>query len=168
LNHVKAYLHLFKKVTHSSARAILPTYYTTPTLALLKEASILLAEIKLDKLSYTYTACTACLDLYHPLWKHAERVYRTKQPTSRFAYQILALLYAKHINLIIEPPWTIREDQNTIYQRIHDPIGQKKTHAAKDFLKFLPSIPGSDIQVFSNGSKREGLDRATRARSVTY
>jgi ribonuclease HI len=72
------------------------------------------------------------------------------------------------VNPIAEPPWTVREDRNTIQQRISGPIGRKKAQAAEDFLKFLPTIPSSDIQVFSDGSKSEGSDGATGAGSVTY
>jgi hypothetical protein len=146
----------------------LPIYYITTILALLKESGILPAEIKLDKLSRTFAARTARLDLYYPLWKRAERIHRSNQPTSWFAHRILALLRAERVNPITEPPWTVHEDQNTIQQRISGLIGWNKAQAAKDFLEFLPTIPSSDIQVFLDGSKREGLDRATGARSVTY
>ena len=66
-NCIEAHLHLFDKVTYSSARAILPVYCTTLTLALLKESGILLAKIELDKLLCTFVAYIAYLDLYYPL-----------------------------------------------------------------------------------------------------
>ena len=47
-------------------------------------------------------------------------------------------------------------------------MGQSKAQAAKDFLKFLPTIPSSNIQVFLDSLKREGSDGATGAKSVTY
>ena len=43
-----------------------------------------------------------------------------------------------------------------------------KAQAAKDFIEFLPTIPSSDIQVYSDGSKSEATDGATGAGSVTY
>jgi len=39
---------------------------------------------------------------------------------------------------------------------------------ATDFLEFLPSLPLSNIQVFSNKSKSESTDKATNYKSITY
>ena len=47
-------------------------------------------------------------------------------------------------------------------------MGRKRAQAAEDFLKFLPSIPKGDMQVFSDGSKKEDTDGATGAGSVTF
>ena len=47
-------------------------------------------------------------------------------------------------------------------------MGRTKAQAAKDFLDFLPSIPGSDIQVYSDRSKSEATDGLAGAGSVTY
>jgi hypothetical protein len=59
---IKGHLYFFEKVTYSGVRAILPMYCTTPIAALLKEANILPAEIKLERLSQAATVRTICLD----------------------------------------------------------------------------------------------------------
>ena len=37
-----------------------------------------------------------------------------------------------------------------------------------DFLAFLPTIPPGDIQVFSDGSKRESTDGSTGCGSISF
>jgi len=49
------------------ACAILPIYKTTQTAALYRELRLQLPEIKLDLISQTFIACTACLDPKYPL-----------------------------------------------------------------------------------------------------
>ena len=90
------------------------------------------------------------------------------KPTSRFARWILALPWSEIVNPIARPPWEAREDRNSIMQRISGPQGRSKAQAANDFIEFLPTIPGSDIQVYSDGSKSEATDGAAGAGSVTY
>lgn len=167
-NRIDGHLRLLEKVTYSSARAILPVYRTTPTAALLKEAGILAPEIQLNLHSQAYAARTARLDPYHPLRQRAAEILRTRTPSSRLARWILALPLSEIVNPIQEPPWATREDRKTITQRISGPMGRSKAAAAKDFNEFLPTIPGSDIQVFSDGSKSEATDGMTGGGSVTY
>lgn len=162
------HLQLLDKVTYNCARAILPAYRTTPTPALLKEAGILPAEIELNKLSRTFAARTSRLDPRHPLRLRSVTVRKTRQPTSRFARQILALPPAEQVNPIKWPPWEPREDRKLAESRIYGPLGRDKETAARDFLEFLPSIPVSDIQVYSDGSKAEGTDGLAGAGSVMY
>ena len=72
------------------------------------------------------------------------------------------------MNLIIRPLWEAREDYNSIMQRISGPQGQSKAQAAKDFTEFLPMIPSSDIQVYSDRSKSKAIDGIASTSSVTY
>jgi ribonuclease HI len=155
-------------MTYNCARAILPVYRTTLTPALLKESGILSAEIELNKLSRTYAARTARLDSRHPLRIRAVKVRTTGRPISRFARQILALPLAEHIDPIIRPPWEPQESRTLAENRISGPLGRDKETAARDFLDFLPTVPVSDIQVYSDGSKAEGTDGSAGAGSVMY
>jgi hypothetical protein len=72
------------------------------------------------------------------------------------------------MNPIQEPPWAAREDRKSITQRISGPMGRSKEEAAKDFSEFLLTVPGSDLQVFSDGSKNEAMDGIASGGSVTY
>jgi len=108
------------------------------------------------------------LDPYHPIRERASKVIRTKKPTSRFARWILALPRSETVNPIARPPWEALKDRNTILKRISGPEGRSKAQAAKDFTDFLPTIPSSDILVYSDGSKSEATDGAAGAGSVTY
>jgi len=167
-NRIEAHTQLLEKVAYSGARAILPVYCTTPTAALLKESQIPPPEIQLNQISQTYAARTARLDPYHPTRKRADKVARTRKPTSRFARWILSLPRAEVVNPIAIPPWEVLEDRNAIQKRISGPEGRSKAQAAKDFTDFLLTVPGSDIQVYSDGSKNEATDGAAGAGSVTY
>ena len=100
---VESHLCLFEKVTYSGARAILPVYCTTPTVALLKEANILPAEIELERLSQAAAVRTTRLDPRHPLHKCAEWIRKENRATSRFTRKILVLLQSENINPIAQP-----------------------------------------------------------------
>jgi len=115
---------------YNCARAILPAYRTTPMPALLKEAGILPAEIELDKLSQTFAARTSRLDPQYPLHLQSVTVCKTRQPTSRFACQILALPLAEQVNPIKWPPWEPHEDRKLAESRIYGPLGRDKESAA--------------------------------------
>lgn len=167
-NRIDGHLQLLEKVTNSSARAILPVFCTTPTAALLKEAGVLPPEIQLNLHAQAYAARTARLDPYHPLRQRVVRILRTRKPSSRLARWILALPPTEAVNPIQEPPWAVREDRNLITKRISGPMGRSKEEAAKDFNEFLLTVPGSDLQVFSDGSKSEGTDGMAGGGSVTY
>jgi len=167
-NRVDSHIRLLEKVTHSGARAILPVYRTTPTAALLKESQILPPEIQLNLALQSFAARTARLDPNHPLRRRADKIIRNRKPISRLARWICDLPKAETVNPIARPPWETREDRNLTMQRIAGPMGRTKAQAAKDFLDFLPSIPGSDIQVYSDGSKSEATDGLAGAGSVTY
>jgi len=167
-NRIGSHIQLLEKVVYSGARAVLPVYRTTPIAALLKESQILPPEIQLDQISRTYAARTARLDPYHPIRKRADKVVRTGKPTSRFARWVLSLPRAETVNPIAIPPWEVLEDRNAIQKRISGPEGRSKAQAAKDFTDFLLTVPSSDIQVYSDGSKSEATDGAAGAGSVTY
>jgi ribonuclease HI len=47
-------------------------------------------------------------------------------------------------------------------------MGRSKEEAAKDFNEFLLTVPGSDLQVFSDGSKNKATDGMAGGGSVTY
>jgi hypothetical protein len=47
-------------------------------------------------------------------------------------------------------------------------MGRSKEEAAKDFNEFLFTVPGSDLQVFSDGFKNEATDGIAGGGSVTY
>jgi hypothetical protein len=72
------------------------------------------------------------------------------------------------VNPIQEPPWAAREDRKSIAQRTSGPMGRSKEEAAKHFNEFLLTVPGSDLQVFSDGSKNEATDGMAGGGSVTY
>jgi ribonuclease HI len=167
-NRIGSHIQLLEKVVYSGARAVLPVYRTTPIATLLKESQILPPEIQLDQISRTYAARTARLDPYHPIRKRADKVVRTGKPTSRFARWVLSLPRAETVNPIAIPPWEVLEDRNAIQKRISGPEGRSKAQAAKDFTDFLLTVPSSDIQVYSDGSKSEATDGAAGAGSVTY
>jgi ribonuclease HI len=167
-NRVDSHVRLLEKVTLSGARAILPVYRTTPTAALLKESQILPPEIQLNLALQSFAARTARLDPYHPLRKRADKILGSRKPTTRLARWLCGLPKAEIVDPIARPPWEVREDRSQTMQRISGPIGRTKAQAAKDFMDFLPSIPGSDIQVYSDGSKSEATDGLTGAGSVTY
>jgi hypothetical protein len=47
-------------------------------------------------------------------------------------------------------------------------MGCSKEEAVKDFNKFLFIVPGSDLQVFLDGSKNKAMDKMASGRSITY
>ena len=130
MTQIGIHLQLLDKVMYNCTRAILPAYWMTPMPALLKEAGILPAEIELDKLSRTFAARTSRLNPQHPLRLWSVMVRKTRQPTSRFACQIIALPPAKQVNPIKWPPWEPREDRKLAESRIYGPLGQDKESAA--------------------------------------
>ena len=125
-------------------------------------------EIELDLIAQTFAARTARLDPKHPLRTRVNTIIRTGANKTRLARLVLALPKAETVNPLAHPPWLVREPRAAIAKRISGPQGRTKESAAKDFLDFLATLPLNDIQVFSDGSKREDTDGATGGGSVTY
>jgi ribonuclease HI len=167
-NKVDSHLSLLEKFVLTGARAILPVYKTIQTSALYRESQLRPPEIELDLISRTFAARTARLDPKHPLSTRARRIMRTGLSTTRFARRLLSLPKTELVNPLQDPPWTTRESRTDASKRISGPEGRTKEVAARDFLAFLPTIPPSDIQVFSDGSKSESTDGSTGSGSVTY
>ena len=167
-NKVDSHIRLLETVALTSARAILPVYKTTQISVLYRESRLRPPEIELGLISQTFAARTACLDPRHPLRKRANRIARTKQGNTRLARLLLSLPQAETVNPLEQPPWDVRESRQEASKRISGPQGRTKEEAAQDFLEFIPTIPPSDIQVFSDGSKRQSTDGSTGGGSVIF
>ena len=172
-NQVDGHIQLLDKVVLTSARAILPAFRTTSTAILYKESNLMPPEIELNLISQSFAARTARLDPRHPLRVRAKQILSRANKTqkmaeSRFSKLIIALPKSEYINPLALPPWRIEEPRPATEVRISGPFGRTKEQAAKDFENFLSKIPGSDLQVFSDGSKREAVDGATGSGSVIY
>jgi hypothetical protein len=87
---------------------------------------------------------------------------------TRFAHLLLSLPWTEQVNPLQVPLWVIRETRVDACKRINALQGRTKVKAVIDFLEFLPLIPPSDIQVFSNRSKSESTDGATSYKAITY
>jgi hypothetical protein len=75
----------------AAAQAVLSVYRTTPIAVLHRESGLLPPEIELDQLATLATVRIRRLDLYHPLYRRANKITRLGVPTSHFARRILAL-----------------------------------------------------------------------------
>jgi ribonuclease HI len=167
-NQVLKHLQALERVILTSARAILPVYKTTQMSALYREARLRPPEIELTLIAETFAARTARLDYTHPLQTRASKVLQSRRSKTRFAHWILALPRSEHVNPIEWPPWAHWGTHEEIAKRISGPQGRTKEKAAEDFIEFLKTIPQTDLQVFSDGSKSEATDGATGGGSVTY
>lgn len=167
-NRTSGHIRLLEKAILTGARAILPIYRTTRKSAIYREARLRPPEIELDLISQTFAARTARLDPNHPLHKRSKEIIKNGKATSRFARLILALPKAESVNPIANPPWATRETREAIATRISGPQGRTREQAALDFTDFLTTVPPRDIQVFSDGSKREATDGATGGGAVIY
>jgi ribonuclease HI len=152
-NRVEGHLKKISTVILAGARAVLPVFRTTPVPILHRESGLLPPQIELDQIASSASIRLRRLDPYHPLRKRAERITRTGRPTSRFARRVLDLHKSEQINPIQYPPWLPQEDRQAAQLRIGAPLGRSKDQAAAEFLEFYRSIPGTDIKVFSDGSK---------------
>ncbi|EED15772.1 hypothetical protein TSTA_008970 [Talaromyces stipitatus ATCC 10500] len=118
----------------AGARAVPPTFRTTPVSVLHRESGFFTPEIELDQIALLAAVRLRRLDPYHPLRKRAEQVSRNGRPISRFARRVLALPNSEQVNPLQYAPW---------YPWA--PMGRTKEKAAADFLDFRHIIPGSDI-----------------------
>lgn len=150
---------------HTSAKAVLPVYRTTPTAALIRESGIPPAEIALNKRALMASARLQRLDPRHPLVSRAQRIRATEQSTSRFARRVLALPPAEQTNPLAAAPWT-KEARQIKAQRIGAPQGASKEFCSKAFLELIAKIPPRDIVLYSDGSKLK--NQSTGAGFVAY
>ena len=163
-NRVDTLLRGFQIATHTAARAILPAFRTTPTPILHRESGLLPAEIALDSRTRRAAVRIHKLDVRHPLRVRAAEIKHLSRPTSRLARQILALPDAEQTDAIANPPWHPIEDRADSLARVGAQSGRR---AAKSFFTdFLAKVPGSDIMVYSDGSKLQ--DGATGGGFVIY
>ena len=152
-NRVEGHLKKLTKAVLAGARAVLPVFRTTPVSVLHRESGFYPPEIELDQITLLAAVRLRRLDPYHPLRKRAEQIARSGRPTSRFARRVLALPNSEQINPLQYAPWYYHETREDAQTRIGAPMGRTKEQAAADFLDFQHTIPGSDIIVFSDGSK---------------
>lgn len=129
--------------------------------------------IELNLISQSFAARNVRLDPKHPLRTRTRRILtkaskQRRTADSRLSGLILALPKTEHINPIALAHWRIKESRLATELRINGHLGRSKEQAAKDFERFIPTIPGSDLQVFSDGSKSEALDGATSGASFTF
>ena len=164
-NRVDSHLTLLSKVVRTAARAILPVYRTTPIAVLHRESGLPPPEISLNAITFRAAARLRRLDPRHPLLTRSARVRERRQPTSRFARQVLKMPAAEQTNPLSVIPWKIA-DRASASQRIGAPNGASKEHCAKVFRDFLRDIPPYDIIVYSDGSKLE--EGGTGAGFVAY
>lgn len=154
-NRVEGHLKKLTKVVLAGARAVLPAFRTTPISVLHRESGFPPPDIELDQIALLAAVRLRRLDPYHPLRKRAEQIARNGRPISRFARCVLALPNSEQINPLQYAPWYSHETREVAQARIGAPMGRTKEQAAADFLDFQRTIPGSDIIVFSDGSKLE-------------
>jgi ribonuclease HI len=152
LNQVQGHLDQIARVILAGARAVLPVYRTTPIPILYRESGLLSAEIELDHIATMATVRLRRLDPYHPLRRRAERIARTGHPTSRFARRVLALPESEQLNPLQHAPWLPQESREAALQRVGASTLTKK-QAAASFSNIYASLPGTDIKVFTDGSK---------------
>jgi hypothetical protein len=119
LNRVDSHLGLLEKVVLTGARAILPVYKTTQTVALYREARLRPPEIKLNLIVGAFAARTAWLDPQHPLTARKTQVLRTKKSNTRLARLLLSLPRTEQVNPLQVPPWAIRETRADACKRIY-------------------------------------------------
>jgi hypothetical protein len=98
LNRVDSHLGLLEKVVLTGARAILPVYKTTQTIALYREARLRPLEIELNLIAGAFAARTARLDPQHPLTARKTQVLRTKKSNTRLARLLLSLPRTEQVN----------------------------------------------------------------------
>jgi ribonuclease HI len=137
----------------AGARAVLPVFRTTPVSVLHRESGLLTPQIELDQVASLATTRLRRLDPCHPLRKRAGRIVRAGRPTSRIARRVLSLPKSEQINPLRYAPWPPQEARKDAQLRIGAPMGRSKEQAADDFAEFYHSLPGTDIKVFSDGSK---------------
>jgi ribonuclease HI len=152
-NQVQGQLNKIAKVIQTGARAILPVFRTTPLPALYRESGLLPAEVELDYIATSATIRVRRLDPYHPLRRRAARIAQTGWATSRFARRVLALPESEQLNPLQHAPWLPRESRVDAQLRIKAPSGLSKEQAAANFQDFYSSLPGTDMKVFTDGSK---------------
>ncbi|KAF7139722.1 hypothetical protein CNMCM5793_007559 [Aspergillus hiratsukae] len=152
-NRVEGHLKRITTVILAGARAVLPVFRTTPVSVLHRESGLLAPQIELDQVASLATTRLRRLDPYHPLRKRARRIVRAGHPTSRFARRVLSLPISEQINPLRYAPWLPQEARKDAQLRIGAPMGRSKEQAADDFTEFYHSLPGTDIKVFSDGSK---------------
>jgi ribonuclease HI len=66
---------------------------------------------------------------------------------------VLALPKAEQLNPLQHAPWTSRESREDAQLRIRAPRRLTKEQAAIKFQEFYSSLPGTDMKVFTDGSK---------------
>jgi hypothetical protein len=150
-NQVQGHLDQVTKVILAGARAILPVYCTTPIPVLYRESGLLPAEVELDYIAASATVRLRRLDPYHPLYRRAARITQVRCPTSRFARRVLSTPESEQLNPLQHAPWLLQESREAAHLRIRAPTQSKE--AAISFQDFYTSLPGTDIKVFTDGSK---------------
>ncbi|CCU82092.1 endonuclease/reverse transcriptase [Blumeria hordei DH14] len=122
---IGTHINTIEEIPLATARSIFPVFWTIPSI-LLRESEILPAEIG---------------GASHLL------------PTlSRFSRACRSISASEYFDPLINPPWIMEETKKDSLIRISDPLRPIKTSANK-FCNFLSTLPGSDIQIYSDGSK---------------
>ncbi|KAI0995332.1 hypothetical protein K3495_g12850, partial [Podosphaera aphanis] len=150
-NRVGTHLRAMEKVHTAAARAVLPVYRTTHSIALFREAGLNPAELSLNNISRRSAIRTRRLDPYHPLRVRGQKAILTPA-FSRFSRSCRDIPASEYINPLVNPPWEIIESRQNSHTRACGPTRQKHTKAAT-FSNFLLSLPRSDILVYSDGTK---------------
>ncbi|KAI1005071.1 hypothetical protein K3495_g3142 [Podosphaera aphanis] len=150
-NRVGSHLGKLGKVYTATARAIFPVYRTTPIAALLRETGLNSAEVALDDISRRAAIRTRRLDPRHPLFTRGQKSLNGIALT-RFARTCRNIPASENNNPLLNPPWETVESRQNSLARICGPTGTKEFHVNM-FRTFLSTLPKSDIQVYSDGSK---------------
>ncbi|CCU77126.1 reverse transcriptase [Blumeria hordei DH14] len=121
----------------ATARLILPVYRTTPSIPLLRKSGILPAEVALNNISQRAARGEASLSL----------------PTlSRFSKTCRRIPASEYFDPLANPPWIIEEAKKGSLIRINGALGPINTSVSR-FRNFLSTLPGRDIQIYSDGLK---------------
>ncbi|KAI0999062.1 hypothetical protein K3495_g9133 [Podosphaera aphanis] len=148
---VGSHLGKLGKVYTAIARAILPVYQTTPIAALLRETGLNSTEVALGDISRRAAIRTRRLDPLHPLFTRGQKSLNDISLT-RFARTCRNIPASENNNPLLNPPWETVESRQNSLARICGPTGTKE-FLGNMFRTFLSTLPKSDIQVYSDGSK---------------
>ncbi|KAI0991414.1 hypothetical protein K3495_g16773, partial [Podosphaera aphanis] len=142
---------MLDKVHAAAARAILPAFRTTPSVALLREAGLSPARVALDCISRRAAARIRKLDSRHPLSQRGRKSLLSPA-LSRFARSYRSIPASEHFDPLILAPWETQETLRDSLRRISIPT-TPPTSGVNNFRDFVRSVPPADIQVYSDGSK---------------
>ena len=150
-NRVSVHTSTIEKVHLVTARLILPVYQTTASMPLFRESGILPAEIALDNISQRAAIRTHRLGPYHPPRQRVEASL-SLPALSWFFRTCRNIPVSEYFDPSTNPPWIIEETRKASLIRINGPLGPINISFSR-FRDFLSTLPGREIQIYSDGSK---------------